>query len=126
MNRLCTICWGENDDRSMRCVNGHSYRQQVMQGHRPDTPIVVDENQGPESPMTDLKLIDEMLMDLALAMNLRPSQLESWSGVTKQAMDRLEQAYESGEMPVITLSLANHFRIKKGLPPLYRGKSVTP
>lgn len=60
--------------------------------------------------MTDLKLIDELLIDLLQAKHYRTvAELENHSSVTRDAMERLREASASGEMPVITLRLARYF-----------------
>jgi hypothetical protein len=59
--------------------------------------------------MNDLKLIDELLCDYKTAKGITLADLEHYSSVTAAAMQRLRQAWKSGEMPVITLSFANHF-----------------
>jgi len=65
--------------------------------------------------MTDLKLIDELLCDLK--DRIEPprywERVETHSSATRKAMARLRQAWASGEMPVITLSLEEYFRLTK-------------
>ncbi len=65
--------------------------------------------------LTDLKLIDELLVTLMWAKNLSPSDLEDYSSVTIAAMARLRRAYCSREMKVITASLARHFRMTENV-----------
>jgi len=58
-------------------------------------------------PLTDLKLIDELLCDLKRSGETW-ADVEQRTSITRAAMHRLRTAYASGEMPVITLSLAKH------------------
>jgi hypothetical protein len=62
--------------------------------------------------MTDLKLLDELLLDYMVAKKLKPADLESHSAgtITHEVITRLRSAWESGEMPEITLTWANYFR----------------
>lgn len=72
--------------------------------------------------MSDLKLIDELLCDLRAVYGLSWAEMESHSSITRAAMRRLREAWTSGEMPVITLGIANHFRATKS--PLKRRSST--
>jgi hypothetical protein len=63
--------------------------------------------------MTDLKLIDELLCVVRQRNDLSWEEMERDSVVTREAMDRLRRAWRSGEMPVITLGLANYFDIDR-------------
>lgn len=58
---------------------------------------------------SDLKLIDELLVDMRRTGETY-SQLERRSSVTRDAMQRLREAWKSGEMESITLSLALYFK----------------
>ena len=58
---------------------------------------------------SDLKLIDELLVDMR-ATSQTYAELEVQSSVTRKAFARLRFAWKSGEMKVITLGLANYFR----------------
>lgn len=60
--------------------------------------------------MTDLKLIDELLCDIVQQQKLSWMDMETHTSITREAMKRLRFAYKSGEMPIITLGLANHFK----------------
>lgn len=57
---------------------------------------------------SDLKLIDELLCDLK-APGESWADVERKTSITRYAMARLRKAHASGEMPVITLGLANYF-----------------
>lgn len=66
---------------------------------------------------SDLKLIDELLCDLyTLLANAMPPdpttwrKVENYSSITLQAMARLRQAWETGEMGKISAGLAEYFR----------------
>lgn len=61
------------------------------------------------SKITDLKLIDELLLDLMRAEKKQPRDMLSHSGVTRDAITRLREAWDSGEMPEITLTWATYF-----------------
>jgi hypothetical protein len=65
---------------------------------------------------TDLKLIDELLCDLRERMRDRRcidpvswEDVENDTSITRAAMARLRAAWKSGEMELITLSLAKYF-----------------
>lgn len=59
--------------------------------------------------MSDLKLIDELLCHILQSERLTWAGLEGHTSVTALAMLRLRAAYRCGEMPVITLGLADYF-----------------
>lgn len=59
--------------------------------------------------MTDLKLIDELLCEIRSRNNLSWAELESWSNLTREAMNRIRVAYYSKERPAITLGLSKYF-----------------
>lgn len=59
--------------------------------------------------MTDLKIIDELLVDMK-GPNGTFEDLENRFYVVREALARLRQAWLSKEMPIITLSLANYFK----------------
>lgn len=63
---------------------------------------------------SDLKLIDELLCDLKTCHGLTWAEVETYSSITRTAMTRLVEAWASGEMPVITLGLADYFRSTNG------------
>ena len=58
---------------------------------------------------SDLKLIDELLCVLKDSRRLTWVELEVESYAARQALTRLRRAWESNEMPLITLSLAKFF-----------------
>ena len=60
--------------------------------------------------MTDLKLIDELLVVLKDERRMTWAELERSSFTAREAMIRLLIAWNSGEMKTITLSLAKYFR----------------
>lgn len=60
--------------------------------------------------MTDLKLIDELLCDLKSETGKSWAEIEKHSSVTREAMQRLYDAWTMGEMQMITLSLAVYFQ----------------
>lgn len=60
--------------------------------------------------MTDLKLIDELLVSLRDGRTWQEVERDSY--IARQAITRLRQAWKSGEMPMITLSLADYFEGK--------------
>lgn len=61
--------------------------------------------------MTDLKLIDELLCDIKQDMGVKWAYLDrNGTSAVQEAMTRLREAWQCGEMPVITLGLANYFR----------------
>lgn len=60
--------------------------------------------------LTDLKIIDELLLDYKDEAHLTWKELESYSNLTSYAMNRLREAWKNNEMESITLSLANYFR----------------
>lgn len=64
--------------------------------------------------MTDLKLIDELLCSMRQLLGVSWADMERESSVTRDAMARLRAAWESGEMPVLTLGIAEHFRKTPG------------
>lgn len=59
--------------------------------------------------ITDLKLIDELLVDMRGTRTWH--ELELSSSVTRAAFRRLREAWKAGEMPMITLSLVNYFKM---------------
>lgn len=61
---------------------------------------------------TDLKLIDELLCDMH-TLDMSWQDVEQSSSITRAAMARLRKAWFSGEMPVITHSLATYFEREK-------------
>lgn len=68
------------------------------------------ETENLETRMTDLKLIDELLIDLKDESGYSIDDLEHRiSSVTKEAMRRLRVAWQAGEMPEISLCFANYF-----------------
>lgn len=58
--------------------------------------------------MTDLKIIDELLC-IMKPLGKSWADFENEYHIVRRAMNRLKDAYRSGEMPAITLSLAKHF-----------------
>lgn len=60
--------------------------------------------------MTDLKLLDELLCDFKTATSRSWEEVEQYSSVTREAMQRLRDAWLADELPVVTLSLARYFR----------------
>jgi hypothetical protein len=61
----------------------------------------------------DLKLIDELIVDLKDYSHLPFKELERESGVVRTALDRLQVEWNAGRMPIITLSLANYLRERR-------------
>ena len=59
--------------------------------------------------MTDLKLIDELLVDLKGARNTDFETMYRQSSLARNALDRLKSAWLSGETTLLTLSLFNYF-----------------
>lgn len=59
--------------------------------------------------MTDLKLIDELLVDLKGVPGTWGDMDRRAGTVVREAINRLRQAWRSGEMPEITLSLCRYF-----------------
>jgi hypothetical protein len=59
--------------------------------------------------MTDLKLIDELLILMKPATWDWNMFEDNHSSVVADAIARLREAWRSGEMPEITLSLARYF-----------------
>lgn len=61
--------------------------------------------------MTDLKLLDELLIDYKTARGLNFADLEGGHGsnLTVRIMRRLREAWQGGEMEAITLALADYF-----------------
>ena len=60
--------------------------------------------------MSDLKLIDELLCDIHHQQDISWPKMERYgSSVERKAIQRLREAWKNGEMPAITLSLANYF-----------------
>lgn len=57
---------------------------------------------------TDLKLIDELLVDLKQKDALTWEELERRSFIAREAINRLREAWSSGEIKLITLSLAKY------------------
>ena len=69
------------------------------------------DNEHDDLPIyTDLKLIDELLCDLRHKLNISPTQMLTYSSVTKTALQRLYQAFSNGEMPEITLTWSRLFK----------------
>lgn len=60
--------------------------------------------------MTDLKFIDELLCEIRSIAGMSWYGMENYSNLTRRAMIRLREAYTSGQMPLITLSLADYFK----------------
>lgn len=58
---------------------------------------------------SDLKLIDELIVDLRASRGTTLEELELYDSVGRAAIQRLREAWVSGEMPVITTSLATYF-----------------
>lgn len=88
---------------------------------RADDSLYTDEGKGPYCPacwdknhgelvetMSDLKLIDELLLDLKDALRTDWSGVHGHSSITRAAMDRLASAKQSGEIEIMTLSLRNY------------------
>lgn len=63
--------------------------------------------------MSDLKLLDELLLAYMMEAKLRPDDLESHSVASRDAICRLEEAWNSGEMEEITLRWATYFKRKR-------------
>lgn len=61
-------------------------------------------------PLSDLKIIDELLCMMLERGTW--ADLERKYNITETAMQRLREAWENGEMPLITLSLSNYFEEK--------------
>ena len=60
--------------------------------------------------MSDLRLIDELLIDLRSELKCTFTELTQHSTATRAAMDRLRVAWYSGEVKALTMSLARYFR----------------
>lgn len=58
---------------------------------------------------SDLKLLDELLLEYMRFRRMQPVDLEEYSIATREAIHRLREAYASGEMQTITLTWANYF-----------------
>ena len=58
--------------------------------------------------MSDLKIIDELLIDYMRVMELQPKDLETHSATTRDAICRLREAWEN-EMWYITLTWSKYF-----------------
>ena len=71
-----------------------------------------------EAKLSDLKLIDELLIDIMWSKGMRPADLEMGkvSSVVNDAMKRLRSAWKSGEMKLITLSFARYFEQEPAVP----------
>lgn len=61
-------------------------------------------------PVQDLYLLDSLLLLMVDHKNGGWAELEKRYNATWRVMRRLRQAFESGEMERITLSLADYFR----------------
>ena len=59
--------------------------------------------------MTDLKLIDELLVDLKTARGTDFETMYCQSPLARDALDRLKSAWLNGETTLLTLSLFNYF-----------------
>lgn len=59
--------------------------------------------------MTDLKIIDELLV-LMKPPSMTWKQFHGQYNITATALDRLREAWNAGDMPWITASLADYFR----------------
>ena len=60
--------------------------------------------------MSDLKIIDELLIDFMHAVKLQPRDLETYNSATRDALCRLRDAWNSDEMWYITLTWNNYFK----------------
>ncbi len=59
--------------------------------------------------MTDLKLIDELLLDVMQSNKLTPRELFHRSSVTQEAYLRIRKAWVAGEMPEISATWGTYF-----------------
>lgn len=59
--------------------------------------------------MSDLKLIDELLLDVMQSNKLTPRELFHRSSVAQEGMLRIRRAWINGEMPEISATWGRHF-----------------
>lgn len=60
--------------------------------------------------LTDLKLLDEVLLDYMRELGLQPHHMPYYSSTTRDAIARLREAWERGEMSQgITMTWAEYF-----------------
>lgn len=72
--------------------------------------VAQNADQTVEADPSDLKLLDELLLDYMRHLKLQPADMATHSLTTLQAMKRLRDAWHDGEMKEITLTWANHFK----------------
>ena len=59
--------------------------------------------------MSDLKLIDELLVDLMRSNKKEPHEMFHHSHVAQEALLRIRKAWVNGEMPEISATWGSHF-----------------